>query len=58
MGHPRSGRSALGTGAPLLKAYVQQVPGARPHVPVHRHEPVSKFEAIATAYPVFLVTDR
>lgn len=41
---------------PILRAYAQQVPGARPHVPVDRHAPVSEFEAIAARYPVFLVT--
>lgn len=42
--------------APVLKDYVNQVPGARPHIPVSRHAPVSDFEAIAADHPVFLVT--
>lgn len=42
--------------APILKAYVNQVPGARPHVPVDRHADVSAFSGIAGAYPVFRVT--
>jgi len=42
--------------APILKSYVEQVPGARPHIPVDRGEPVSEFERIAVTIPVFLVT--
>jgi hypothetical protein len=42
--------------APIIKRYLQQVPGARPHVPVDRHAPVAAFDAIAPDYPVFLVT--
>jgi len=42
--------------APILKRYLQQVPGARPHIPVGRHAPVADFEAIAPRYPVFRVT--
>jgi deazaflavin-dependent oxidoreductase (nitroreductase family) len=41
---------------PIIKRYLQQVPGARPHVPVDRHAPVADFDAIAPDYPVFLVT--
>ncbi len=43
--------------APILKAYLQVAPGARPHIPVSRDAPVSEFEKIASEYPVFrLVT--
>jgi hypothetical protein len=42
--------------APILKRYVAQVPGARPHIPVDRSAPVADFEAIAARYPVFRVT--
>jgi F420H(2)-dependent quinone reductase len=42
--------------ASVIKRYVEQVPGARPHVPVDRHRPVAAFEAIAAHYPVFRVT--
>lgn len=42
--------------APILKRYLQQVPGARPHIPVDRSAPVTDFEAIAPRYPVFRVT--
>lgn len=40
---------------PVLKRYLQQVPGARPHIPVSRHADVDEFAAIAPHYPVFLV---
>ncbi|MFM9921275.1 nitroreductase family deazaflavin-dependent oxidoreductase [Lacisediminihabitans sp. H27-G8] len=39
--------------APILKAYLDQAPGARAHVPVDRREPVAQFERIAADYPVF-----
>jgi polyisoprenoid-binding protein YceI len=42
--------------APLIKRYLEQVPGARPHIPVDRHASVADFEAIAPRYPVFRVT--
>jgi len=41
---------------PVLKRYLQQVPGARPHLPVSPEAGVSDFAAIAPDYPVFLVT--
>ncbi|ETD32266.1 nitroreductase/quinone reductase family protein [Williamsia sp. D3] len=40
---------------PLLKAYLQQVPGARPHIPVQHTQPVSDFAPIAADYPVFRI---
>lgn len=40
---------------PVLKQYLQQVPGARPHLPVSHHADVTDFAAIAARYPVFLV---
>lgn len=42
---------------PILKAYLAQAPGARPHIPVDRSEPVEAFEAIAADFPVFKVRD-
>jgi hypothetical protein len=39
--------------APILKAYLQIAPGARPHLPVDKDAPVSEFEKITAAYPVF-----
>lgn len=41
---------------PLLKAYVQQVPGARPHIPVDPSAPVDDFVPIAADYPIFRIT--
>jgi hypothetical protein len=41
--------------APLLKAYLQAAPGARPHVPVDKDAPLAEFEKIAAEYPVFHV---
>lgn len=39
--------------APILKAYLQAAPGARPHVPVDKEAPLAEFEKIAAAFPVF-----
>ena len=39
--------------APILKAYLQAAPGARPHVPVDKDAPIAEFEKIAAAFPVF-----
>lgn len=41
--------------APILKRYLAQVPGARPHVPVDRNAPLAAFAEIASRYPVFRV---
>ncbi len=41
--------------APIIKRYLEQVPGARPHIPVDRRAPAADFEAIAPRYPVFRV---
>lgn len=41
--------------APVIKRYLEQVPGARPHIRVDRRAPVTDFEAIAPRYPVFRV---
>lgn len=42
--------------APLLKAYLQAAPGARPHVPVSEDAPLAEFEKIAAEFPVFRLT--
>jgi len=42
--------------APIIRRYLQKVPGARPHILVDRHAPMADFEAIAPRYPVFLVS--
>lgn len=39
--------------APILKAYLQRAPGARPHIPVDKGAALAEFEKIAAAYPVF-----
>ena len=39
--------------APILKAYLQIAPGARPHIAINKDAPVSEFEKIASEYPVF-----
>src|ERR1035437_2828211 len=41
--------------APVIRRYVERVPGSRPHIPVDRHELVGAFETIASNYPVFRV---
>jgi hypothetical protein len=41
---------------PIIKRYVEKVPGARPHVPVDRRAPVADFQPIAARYPAFLVS--
>jgi hypothetical protein len=42
--------------APILKAYLQRAPGARPHVPIDKDAPLAEFEEISAAFPVFHVT--
>lgn len=44
-----------GQRAPILKAYLQRAPGARPHIPVDKDAPLSEFEKVAAAIPVFRV---
>jgi deazaflavin-dependent oxidoreductase (nitroreductase family) len=39
--------------APILKAYLQRAPGARPHIPVDKDAPLPEFEKVAAAFPVF-----
>ena len=39
--------------APILKAFLQHAPGARPHIPVSKDAPLSEFEKIASGFPVF-----
>ena len=40
---------------PILRCYLDKVPGARPHIPVSRHAPTADFDAISSRYPVFRV---
>ena len=44
---------AVSRRAPILKAYLQIAPGARPHIPVGKDAPLAEFESIAAKYPVF-----
>ena len=44
-----------GQRAPILKAYLQRAPGARPHVPVNKDAALAEFEKVAAAFPVFRV---
>jgi hypothetical protein len=44
--------------APILQVYLQHAPGARPHIPVNKDAPLSEFERVAPAYPVFRVIPR
>ncbi len=39
--------------APILRAYLQRAPGARPHVPVNKDAALAEFQKIAAAFPVF-----
>jgi len=41
--------------APILKAYLQRAPGARPHFDISRDAPLSEFEKVAARYPVFRI---
>ena len=44
--------------APILKAYLQRAPGARPNVPVNKDAPIQEFEKVAPAFPVFRVVSN
>jgi deazaflavin-dependent oxidoreductase (nitroreductase family) len=46
---------AVADRAPILRRYLALAPGARPHLPVDRHSPVSDFERIAARFPVFRI---
>jgi hypothetical protein len=41
--------------APILKAYLQIAPGARPHMAISKDAPISEFEKVAVQHPVFQV---
>lgn len=43
---------------PLIKRYLEQVPGGRPHIPVDHRAPVEDFVAVAGRIPVFEVRGR
>lgn len=42
----------------VIKRYLQQVPGARPHIPIGRYAPVQDFAAVAAEHPVFRVDPK
>ncbi len=44
--------------APILKAYLQRAPGARPHLPVSKDAPMTDFAKVAAAFPVFRVASH
>ena len=44
--------------APILRAYLQRAPGARPHVPVNKDAPLAEFAKVAAAFPVFRVVSN
>ena len=44
--------------APILRAYLQRAPGARPHVPVNKDAVLAEFEKIAAEFPVFRVASN
>jgi len=41
--------------APILRAYLQQAPGARPHIRISRDASLTEFQSIAPTIPVFRV---
>ena len=44
--------------APILRAYLQRAPGARPHVPVNKDAHMADFEKVAAAFPVFRIVSH
>lgn len=44
--------------APILKAYLQLAPGARPHIPINKDAPISEFEKIVSKYPIFRIETK
>ncbi|MBL8931023.1 MAG: nitroreductase family deazaflavin-dependent oxidoreductase [Kineosporiaceae bacterium] len=58
---PRSVRLvevAVDERAPILRRYLDAVPGGRPHVPVAPGSPLADFAAVADRFPVFRVDPR
>jgi deazaflavin-dependent oxidoreductase (nitroreductase family) len=43
---------------PILRDYLAVAPGARAHLPIDRHAPLSDFSRIADEFPVFRVQNR
>ncbi|TDU90778.1 uncharacterized protein DUF385 [Kribbella voronezhensis] len=46
----------VGARPPILRRYLECAPGARAHLPVDRHAPLTEFERIAGQFPVFRIT--
>ena len=46
---------AVSRRAPILKAFLQRAPGARPHFDLSRNAPLAEFEKVAARYPVFRI---
>jgi deazaflavin-dependent oxidoreductase (nitroreductase family) len=44
--------------APILRAYLQRAPGARPHIPVNQDAALAEFQKVAAAFPVFRLSGR
>ncbi|MFE1392818.1 nitroreductase/quinone reductase family protein [Nocardiopsis alba] len=44
--------------APVIRRYLAIAPGARPHIPVDPHAPLTEFERLAHRHPVFRVAPR
>jgi deazaflavin-dependent oxidoreductase (nitroreductase family) len=44
--------------APVLRAYLQRAPGARPHVPVDKDAALEEFQKVAAAFPVFRIASN
>lgn len=42
--------------APILRRYLEKVPGGRPHIPVGRGAPLSALAGVASGYPIFRVS--
>src|SRR6266516_7117994 len=41
--------------APILRAYLQRAPGARPHMPVNKDATLAEFQKVAPEFPVFRI---
>ena len=45
----------VGERAPIIKRYLEKVPGGRPHIAVDRRAPLAAFGGVAECHPVFRV---
>jgi len=41
--------------APVLQAYLQRTPGARPHLPIPKDAPLAEFERVSPRFPIYRV---